>query len=230
MEEQGKHQAALDTYVQLRRCAGGAGVAGTRGGDADGAEFYADAGMPAEAAAAYLSAGDTGKALDNLTRVQREDPRYRTAAAQAVRLATNLGVLDFRLEQFLGAYVKSGPQDATELQMFDLLAKLYLAHDFPENSREALEKLVQKEPGFPGARERLAELNERLRPSAIVARQVPSDADLHKRKTPQEREAALPDLGHLPGLPQPATMLRHDPSMARRVTGRVPTATRPPGH
>ncbi len=228
MEEQGKHQAALDTYVQLRRFADAARVAGTLGRDADAAQFYADAGMPAEAAAAYLSAGDTGKALDNLTRVQREDPRYRTAAAQAVRLATNLGVLDFRLEQFLGAYVKSGPQDATELQVFDLLAKLYLAHDFPENAREALEKLVQKEPGFPGARERLAELNERLRPSAMVARQVLSDADLHKRQSPQEQKTALPDLGDLPGLPEPATILRHDPAMVRRVTGTVQSAASPP--
>src|SRR5260370_1790344 len=109
MEEQGKHQAALDPYVQLRGFADAARVAGALGRDADAAQFYADAGMPAEAAAAYLSAGDTGKALDNLTRVQREDPRYRTAAAQAVRLATNLGVLDFRPEQFLRASAKSRP-------------------------------------------------------------------------------------------------------------------------
>src|SRR5438309_1047837 len=106
----------------VRRCAGRA----TRGSccsnrwassprrPADAAQLYADAGLPFEAAECYLELGDTGKALDNLCRVQKDDGRYRTAAARAVRLATNLNVLDFRLEHFLGHYVKSGPQDADE--------------------------------------------------------------------------------------------------------------------
>src|SRR5260370_34134845 len=91
MEEQGKHQAALDTYVQLRRFADAARVAGTLGRDADAAQFYADAGMPAEAAAAYLSAGDTRKAPHNPTRVQPRHPAYPTRPAQARRPATQLG-------------------------------------------------------------------------------------------------------------------------------------------
>src|SRR5204863_9591675 len=111
-------------------------------------------------------------------------------------------------------------------QVFDLLAALYESHGFPENAREALQKLVAAQPSHPGVAERLARLDEQLRPSAMVARQVLSNADLHKRQ-----RATLPDLGDLPDLPGgPApgaaetTMLRSDPELVRRVTGPIPIA------
>ncbi|HUJ24776.1 MAG TPA: protein kinase [Myxococcales bacterium] len=194
LEEQGKLEAALQAYVQLKRFGDAARVAASLGRHDDAAQLHADAGQPFEAAEAYLAAGDTGKALENLCRVQRDDERYRTAAAQAVRLATNLGVLDFRLENFLGVLVQSGPRDADEVQVFDLLAQLYEAHGFPENAREALQKILTVDPRFPGARERVAGLDKELRPSAMVARQVLSNADLHKRDLPQLDLSDLPDL------------------------------------
>lgn len=194
LEEQGKLEPALQAYVQLKRFAEAGRVATALGRNEDAAQLYADAGQPFEAAQAYLAAGDTGKALENLCRVQRDDARYRTAAAQAVRLATNLGVLDFRLENFLGALVQSGPRDAEELQVFDLLAQIYAAHGFPENAREALQKVLAVDARFPGARERVAALDRELKPSAMVARQVLSNADLHRRDLPQLDLSDLPDL------------------------------------
>ncbi len=195
LEEQGKLDLALQQYVQLKRFGDAARLARAMGRNADAAQLFADAGLPFEAAHAYLEAGDTGKALENLCRVTKDEPRYRAAAAQAVRLATNLGVIDFRLEHLLGAFVKSGPADAAEVQVFDLLAQLYSAHGFPENAREALQKILARDPAFPGARQRLNELELQMRPSAMVARQVLSNADLHKKQKP-----SLPDLGDLPGM------------------------------
>ena len=119
LEQQGKHEAALQSYVQLKRFADAARMAKVLGRKADAAQLYADAGAPFEAAQAYLELGDTGKALENLCRVPAEDAQYRVAAAIAVRLATNLNVLDFRFEHFVGPYVRSGPRDAAELQVFD---------------------------------------------------------------------------------------------------------------
>ena len=216
LESQGKLEAALQAYVGLKRFADGARVAKALGRVADAAQLYADAGAPFEAGQAYLELGDTGKALDNLCRVPADDPQYRLAAAIAVRLATNLNVLDFRFENFIGPYVRTGPRDAAELQVFDLLAALYETHGFPENAREALQKIIATSPSFAGAAERLAGLERQLRPSAMVARQVLSNADLHKKRKP-----VLPDLGDLPDLPggDGATVLRSDPELVKRVTG-----------
>ncbi|HYS10217.1 MAG TPA: protein kinase [Myxococcales bacterium] len=226
LEESGKLEAALQSYVQLKRFADAARCAKALGRKADAAQLFADAGLPFEAAQAYLELGDTGKALENLCRVPAEDPQYRVAAAMAVRMATNLSVLDFRFENFVGAYVRSGPRNPAELQVFDLLAALYESQGFPENAREALQKLLAVQPKHPGAAERLARLDEQIRPSAMVARQVLSNADLHKRRMP-----VLPDLGDLPDLAGPpappggdATVMRSDPELVRRVTGPIVVA------
>jgi tetratricopeptide (TPR) repeat protein len=215
LEQQGKLEAALESYVQLKRFADAARVASALGRKADAAQLYAEAGAAFEAAQTYLQLGDTGKALENLSRVPADDPKYRVATAIAVRLATNLNVLDFRFEHFVGPYVRSGPRDAAELQVFDLLAALYETHGFPENAREALQKLLAAQPAHPGARERLTRIEGQLRPSAMVARQVLSNADLHKKRMP-----ALPDLGDLPDLPggDSATVLRSDPALVKQVT------------
>jgi eukaryotic-like serine/threonine-protein kinase len=217
MEEQGKLEAALEAYVQLKRFADAGRVAKALGRKADAAQLYADAGAPLDAAQAYLELGDTGKALDNFCRVPADDAQYRLAAAMAARLATNLNVLDFRFEHFVGAYVGSGPRDAAELQVFDLLAALYETHGFPENAREAVQKILAVQPSFPGARERLARLDQQLRPTAMMARQVLSNEDLHKKRTP-----SLPDLGELPDMGDSpagdsATVLRSDPALAKQV-------------
>jgi len=226
LEEGGKLEAALQSYVSLKRFADAGRCAKALGRTADAAQLYADAGLPFEAAQAYLELGDTGKALENLCRVPAEDAQYRVAAAMAVRMATNLNVLDFRFENFVGAYVRSGPKNPAELQVFDLLASLYEAQGFPENAREALQKLLAVQPSHPGAADRLAHLEEQLRPSAMVARQVLSSADLHKKRMP-----VLPDLGELPDLAGPpsqpsadATLLRSDPELVKRVTGPVAVA------
>ncbi len=212
LEDQGKLQGALESYVQLKRFADAARVAKALGRPADAAQLHADAGQPFEASQAYLELGDTGKALENLCRVPAEDAQYRMAAAMAVRLATNLNVLDFRFEHFVGAYLREGPRNPSEMQVFDLLAALYESHGFPENAREVLQKLLAVQPAHPTAGRRLAKLDEQLRPSAMVARQVLSNADLHRKGLP-----ALPDLGDLPDLPagDSATVFRTNPGLGK---------------
>ncbi len=220
MEEQGKPQLALEAYVQLRRFGDAARVAVQLRQTGQAAQLYADAGMPFEAGHCYLELGDTGKALDNLSRVPRDDPRYRTAAAQAVRIATNLNSIDFNLEHFLTVFVKSGPQSDEEVEAFDLLARLYAAHGHPENAREALQKILAFRPQQAGARARLLELDAEVRPSANVARKVLAQADLHKRRSFGDLPdlKGLPDLGDLPALPdleevEHQTMLSSDPEL-----------------
>ncbi len=129
LESGGKLDLAFEAYVQLRRNADAARVATRLGRGADAARLYADAGLPLEAAECYLEVGDTGKALDNLVRVPREDARYRAAALRAVKLASSLDALGIQLEHFVGAFVAKGPQDDAETEGFYLLARLYLRHE-----------------------------------------------------------------------------------------------------
>ena len=137
LESAGKLDAAFDAYVQLRKYADGARVAKRLGRIADAAQLYADAGVPFEAAKCYLDAGDTGKALDNLVRVPRDDANYRGAAVRAVQLASGLNALGFELEHFVGRFVAKGPQDDAEVEAFYQLARLYLRHDFADGTDAA---------------------------------------------------------------------------------------------
>src|SRR5207237_1982047 len=100
------------------------------------------------------------------------------------------------------------------LQVFDLLANLYETHGFPENAREVVQKLLAVQPSFPGGRERLARLDQQLRPTAMMARQVLSNADLHKKRT-----VSLPDLGELPDLGDSANLVRREPAIDQPVPG-----------
>src|SRR5262249_23631707 len=72
LEESGKLEAALQSYVSLKRFADAGRCAKALGRKADAAQLFADAGIPFEAAQAYLELGDTGKALENLCRVPAE--------------------------------------------------------------------------------------------------------------------------------------------------------------
>ena len=113
--------------------------------------------------------------------------------------------------------MRTGPRDEAEIQVFDLLAKLYATHGFPENAREALQKILAAQPDHAGTRERLADLDRELRPSALMARQMLSDAELHKKMPAM-------DLSALPDLDDSATVMRSDPELLRRVTAPMTVA------
>jgi eukaryotic-like serine/threonine-protein kinase len=226
LESGGKLDLALDAYVQLRRYGDAGRVARRLGRGADAARLYADAGLPLEAAECYLEAGDTGKALDNLVRVPRDDARYRTAAVRAVKLASGLNALGIQLEHFLGPFVAKGPQDDAEVEAFYLLARLYLSHDFAENAKEALEKIEARSPAYRDVQALLAGLAAQSRATPMVAAAVLEDAAHHHRRSLPR----LPDLQDLPGMDSPgtlapATVMRAatlDPGEA--VAGEAPSA------
>ncbi len=196
LEAAGKLDLALESYLQLKRFGDAAGCAEKLGRFGDAAQLHADAGQPFEAAACYARAGDTGKQLENLVRVQRGDPRYRDAAAQAIQLALELKAgVSFQLEHFLGTLASGQPQSEGERETFYLLGCLYQQHDFAESAREAFEKVR----GHRDASARLAELTRA--PSDSMARRVLESSDRHRR-------GGLPDLDELPGLDGQATVMR----------------------
>ena len=105
---------------------------------ADAAQLFEDAGMAFEAAACFAEAGDKKRCLDAVLRVPRDHPKYRIAAAQAIRAASDLSALDFKLDQLLrpAPFVADGPKDEREVEAL-LRARQAVSRGrgFPENAR-----------------------------------------------------------------------------------------------
>jgi serine/threonine-protein kinase len=146
------------------------------------AEQRSAAGNFFEAATLHSEAGDPASALQCLLRIAPDDSRYRLACQRAVVLATELDALSLEFETFIGGFVRSGPQDAAELQSFYALGKLYQAQGFVENAREAFTKLLAREPAYRDAQALLGSLG-------------------------QHAAAELPDLPEPPPLPDPSSLV-----------------------
>ena len=205
LEQNGNLGEALDVYVQLKQYGHAARVAQLLGMHDKAADLYIDAGMPFEAALCYRSGGNTGRCLDTLTRVPRDDARYGNAAIQAIDLASELGVLDFALEQFLTRFVTEGPRDETQFEALYKLAKLYVKHNHTETAKETFEKLHAINPAYADVARQLQLLKAESMNSPRVYERILRE-DMQFRET--DRDAGvpapvdkLPDLPDLPGLP-----------------------------
>ena len=144
------------------------------------AQYFDEAGMPFEAAACFAEAGDKRRCLDAVVRVPREHPKYRVAAAQAIRVSTELGALDFKLDHFVGPFIADGPKDDREADALYALAKLYRARDFLENAREIYEKIAAARPGYKDVADQLAKLAREAKGSRMAYENVVrEDAAFH---------------------------------------------------
>jgi len=211
LESSGSYDLAMQAYIQLKQFGHAGRMAHALGKTEQAAELFSDGGMPYEAAVCYLKLGNTGKSLEKLTSVPREDKRYRAACLQAIQVASELSALDFQLEHFLAKYVSAGPKDEQDLEAFYKLSKLYQLHDFVENARDTLEKIVAVNPDYRDAQSRLAAIDTETRGSPMVYEKILKEEAAFRREDfqrPRGRaepaKADLPDLPDLPPLPVPA--------------------------
>jgi eukaryotic-like serine/threonine-protein kinase len=211
LETTGNLDLAMQAYIQLRQFAHAGRMAHALGKMEQAAELFSDGAMPYEAAVCYLKLGNTGKSLEKLTSVPREDKRYRAACLQAIQIASELSVLDFQLEHFLAKFAREAPKDEQDLEAFYKLSTLYQRHDFIENARDMLEKIVAVNPEYRDARARLAAIDAETRGSPMVYERILKEEaafrgeDFHVPRGHQERGAPeMRDLPDLPDLPDPA--------------------------
>src|SRR5690606_27705231 len=122
------------------------------------------------------------------TRVPRNDQRYREAALQAIKLAVDLNFLDFNLENFLSRFVNDGPRTERETGSFLALAQLYRRHDFVENARDALGKVLSVLPQHEGARKLLEQLEDETKASAMVYEKILKE-ELEFRGEPARKDS-----------------------------------------
>ncbi len=206
MEQDGKHDLAIQAYVQLKQYGEAARILKTIGRTGEAANLFAEGGMPYEAAMCYLELGDTGKGLDNLIRVPRgERKKYRFAAVQSIRVASELNVLSFQLEHFLTEFVSSGPTEQREFEAFYQLSKLYEQHDLLENAREVLSKILIYDPEYRDAAERLDELTQQSKSTPAVyeriRKQEASFRGERKVGAPSAKPKSIIGLPPLPDIP-----------------------------
>lgn len=205
LEQAGNLAAAFTAYERLRLPGDAARVAEAMNRPADAARLYEAAGQPYAAARCYLTLGDTARSLDNMCRVPKDHEHYRPVCIQAIRLASDLNVFDFRIDQFLARFTSTGPQDEREIEAFYVLAKMYVARDFPESAIAAFRKIIAVRPGYRDAQERLSALEADTKASTMAFEAiVRQDAQFRGQDAPRgakPRAEPLPDLPDLPDLP-----------------------------
>jgi len=239
LEKSGKLDAALDAYLQLRDPGSAGRVAQALGKFAQSGELYITAGLPLEAAQAFAQAGDRVRCLDALLRVPRDDARYRMAAVNAIRVASELETLDFHIENFLSKFVATAPSDDRETDAFARLARLYRKHDFPENAADAWRKVLTRKPDHAEAQAALASNEAEVKGTPLMyARIVKEDQAFRDASTaPAAPDPTLPPLppvfgagGHLPTLPDLPPVAGFTPPRApvsRTVPPRTVAAEQP---
>jgi serine/threonine-protein kinase len=224
LETAGKHEAAMEAYLQLKQYGPAARMAHTIGKKTEAAKLFNEAGMPFEAAICFHEVGDAANCLASLIRVSRDDPRYRKAAAQAVKIASTAGQLDFHLEHFLSKFVSSGPQDEREVEAYYLLSKLYQQNHFPDNAKDALVKLLAVSPRYRDAPQRLVALEKETQNSSAAYEKI-LEEEMAFRSTDSRGGARGATLGDLPLAPLPD--LPDLPPMFAATAGTVAAPARP---
>jgi eukaryotic-like serine/threonine-protein kinase len=186
----GDPASALKTYSQLKRFVEAANLARRLGKLAEAGDLYAEGGRSYEAALCFLEAEDPRRALEQFLRVPREHARYRTACVRTIQLAQKLDLLTLEVEQFLTGFSNTAPQDEQELTAFYALGKLYNAHRFHENAKDAFTKVLALRPDYEDAADLLSSLE---RAQSLAAGELLPE---------------LPDLPEAPSLPDPTVQLK----------------------
>ncbi|MBL9037626.1 MAG: tetratricopeptide repeat protein, partial [Archangium sp.] len=201
IEAQGNRAAALEGYVQAGAPAEGARLASELGHHARAASLFVQAGKFYEASVCAWRAGDAAKAFDLIQRVPATDPRYRQAAADAVRLAMTVPNVSIAFEYFIGPFVESPPESEKDVETLYALAQLYDKLGLPQNAIEALQRVLAVAPGYRDAAAWVAKLNtidaDRLRQVTEEDQAFERASSAGNRTLGGVGLAALPDLPDL---------------------------------
>jgi len=209
LEQEGKLALAAQSYIRLKQHGEAARCFRKLNRTEEAARLYEEAGMSFDAGICFLEVGQTEKGKDNLLRILQGDEQYRTAAAYVVRVARDSETLSFRFDNFMTAFLATGPQDQRELETFYLLSKLYEKHDLLENAKETMQKLLAASPGYRDAEEILARLEQQTEVSPEVYQQIRQQESSFREASGllplAEMDESLPELPPLPSLSEHPT-------------------------
>jgi tetratricopeptide (TPR) repeat protein len=234
LEAAGKHEAAMETYAQLKQWADAARLARALGKTERAASFFAEASMPFEAAECYGQCRNRDRALASYFLVTAAHPRYRQACLEAIRICADRSVLSFDLEHLVAPFLSTDPGSDEEVEAFYAMALLFETHQSYDHAAGCYRRILAKRPRYRDAEARLrATVAEERGASSkdferiVEEEQVFRDA-VRRHLTPVASPAwppgpgmseDLPELPELPGLPD----LPQVPQPARGPQAATPT-------
>jgi len=219
----------MEAYIRASKPAQAARLAQGLGRLEEAATLYAEAGIPYEAALCYRQLDKPDMYLASLVRVPHQDERYRAAAVEAVRVASELGVIELQHDQFLADFVASGPRDDEEVATFYQLGKLYLDQDYPENAEEVFDKIMSRDPGYSDVAALLTGLrHEGNEDKKELAKVLEEDVAFWATDVVAESQRTRARLPGLPELPPAGPPAGEQPAAAA-TPGAPPGAAGPQG-
>ncbi len=186
-------------------------------------QLYLEAGALGSAVRAFLAGGHKARALRALTRVPRDNPRYRQTCVLAIELASDIDEVDFDFDQYVGRFLERAPSDDAECVAFMRAATLFQRHGFDENARDVVARLSAAYPTYPGARDLLERLERGARAAKGSLEKISREDDAFRRRSSDRRPAAARPTKEdtFPSLPEiPAPRSRREPP----ARGPAPTA------
>jgi serine/threonine-protein kinase len=180
LEHGGRTAAAARAYLDAGAVQEAARVLRGMKRPEEGARVLAEAGHFVEAAHLLSESGDRAGALDRLVRMPVRDPRYREGAREAVRLAILAGAVGVRFEQFVGAFIDSGPLEPEDRIALEALGELYARLGMPENAEEVFEKLLEHDPSDIAIAARLESLRDDTTVDGSLAGLLGEDEKFHQ--------------------------------------------------
>jgi tetratricopeptide (TPR) repeat protein len=131
-------------------------------GDFDlAAMLFAKAGRYFEAAKAAAESNSEAQMVEHLQRVPPDDPHYLTAVRELSRAFERRGWASLAREK-LRTVLEGQPVGATNLEIWDQLARAEEAEGNLEDAAAILHKMMSVQYGYQGASERYADLQRRI--------------------------------------------------------------------
>lgn len=148
-EASGRFELALRLRSWLGHHEGAARLARQLGRHLDAGDLFLRAQKPIEASASFKEGGDRLQAIEALLGLEVDDPYYRSACLEVIRLAKEEGIITLAVDRFLSPFVGAPPHDPNERDALTLLANLYVETGLRENARHVADALLVANPGHP---------------------------------------------------------------------------------
>lgn len=171
LRDGGDHEGALDAFEGAEAWTEAAVEARALQEWARAGESHVRAGEFLEGARAFVRADQPDPAINALSQLRFDDPLYMEAVDLAVDALEQKGTMSFRGERFLQEFLLR-PLDGHGAGLLYRLARVYEQGEFWETAQELYEQMIEHDPNYEDAAERLPRMVAYQKDSAAVFKQV----------------------------------------------------------
>jgi tetratricopeptide (TPR) repeat protein len=185
-------EKALSDLIRAGELDRAAHVARAMGNPRYAARLFTEAKLSYQAAVCLYEAGDREASLVSFLEVDPSDARYRRACVQAIRVATELGVLTRRLDRFVDRFVEQPPSNDEEMLALYRIGVLYQLGELFDHACEAFAQVLRVDPAYSDAARRLAVIEAVLKNEELFRAIFRQDADAWRKPKSAARSLAPP--------------------------------------